>query len=463
MPVRVRRGVPAGRDRSGLRGRRRGGGGGLVLDRVASLVGKSLLRESDDDDGEPRLWMLQTIQEYALQRLAELGAEDDVRSRHAAHFLALAEQSEPKLRTAEELLWLDRLDRENDNIRAALEFALDRDATTALRLVGSLWRFWGTRGHSVEGLRWTRRALKQVHASPSLRARALTGAGWLEYNVGDAHASARALAEALELYEDVGDARGAAFVLVDRAWALFEVGELDAAREHAETGLARARELGERWTEAYALQLLGSISEDTDEARALLADAETIFWETGDRNFTHVCTANRGWMAIMSGRYEEGAEISLESASRMRSLGNDFMVASCLNNAAQAELLRGRVDEAEPHLRESHAILERLGAKRLAAEALRASAAVFAARGAGEQSGELLGAAVAIMEGGGLRTGSIEERIEAELIAPVRAAFPGAFTTGWERGRTIEPADAIQHALRLHGGSPPDEAPLSPR
>ena len=148
-----------------------------------------------------------------------------------------------------------------------------------MRLVGSLWRFWGTRGHSVEGLRWSRCALQHVHASPSLRARALTGAGSLEYNVGDAHASARALAEALELYEDVGDARGAAFVLVDRAWALFEVGELDAAREHAETGLARARELGERWTEAYALQLLGSISEDTDEARALLADAETIFWK----------------------------------------------------------------------------------------------------------------------------------------------------------------------------------------
>ena len=416
-----------------------------VLDGVASLIGKSLLREREDEDGEPRLWMLETLREFALERLAEHAVEEDTRRRHALHFLALAEEAEPELTRRDQLLWYDRLDREHDNVRAALEFALECEPEVALRLVGSLWLFWEVRDHAAEGLRWASRALAHPVASQRSRARALASAGWLAWSVGDARASERLIGEAIDLYEDSGDTARATFALVDRGWARFELGDRDGARDDARVGLARAREANERWTEAFGLQLLSALADDGAEAEAALVEAEVIFREVGDENFAHVCRQNRGWLALADGRYEEAIQTSRESAGA-RNPG-PYLHASTLNNAAQAELLRGRPGEAASYLGESLAVLKRSPARRLASEALRASAAIAAGDGAADRSGRLLGAARALLESGGFAASVVEERIEAELIAPVREAFPEDFARGLEQGSAMQPSEAIDYAL----------------
>jgi hypothetical protein len=122
--------------------------------------------------------MLETIREYALERLVESDEEEDVRRAHAGYYLALAEEAEPNLATAEQMRWLDRLEREHNNLRAALRFSLQsEDVKSTLRLGGALWRFWYVRGHLSEGRRWLEQALALGGGEPSLRARVLGGAG----------------------------------------------------------------------------------------------------------------------------------------------------------------------------------------------------------------------------------------------------------------------------------------------
>src|SRR5262249_19313589 len=159
-----------------------------VLDGLQLLLDKSLLYEREDSDGEPRFMMLETIREYALERLEISREAATVRRRHADYYLALAEIAEPNLQRAEQVAWLDRLAAEIDNLRAALTWS--RTAADAadleLRLAGALWLFWGLRGYLSEGRAWLARALGQnSEASTVLRALGLTRAGELAWWQGD--------------------------------------------------------------------------------------------------------------------------------------------------------------------------------------------------------------------------------------------------------------------------------------
>src|SRR5581483_7582102 len=180
-----------------------------ALGAVASLVDKSLLRT--EGGHEPRLGMLETLREYAGERLEAAGETGRLREAHAAYYLALAEEAEPYLRGAQQATWLARLEDEHDNLRAALQWALQQgDAATGLRLGGALWRFWYLHGHAGEGWRW----LTQLLALPGddagddlarARAQALSGAGTFAELRGD-HAGAQALLEeSLAIRERLGD------------------------------------------------------------------------------------------------------------------------------------------------------------------------------------------------------------------------------------------------------------------
>ncbi|HEX5849945.1 MAG TPA: hypothetical protein VFY59_12185, partial [Rubrobacter sp.] len=154
-----------------------GGGGPGVLDDVTSLIDNNLLRRVEDEAGMVRLAMLETIREYALDRLRECGEEHAVRRVHASYFLALAEEANPHLTTAEQMRWLDLLETEHNNLRAALRWSLqNEDVETTLRLAGALWRFWYVRGHLGEGKRWLDLALDLEAGDSALRVRVL-GAG----------------------------------------------------------------------------------------------------------------------------------------------------------------------------------------------------------------------------------------------------------------------------------------------
>jgi predicted ATPase len=152
-----------------------------ALDGVESLLEKSLLRQEEGPEGEPRFVMLETIHEFARERLQASGEAEEVRRLHAEHFLALAEEAEPKLTAPDQVAWLEQLEAEHDNMRAALAWLLEQEeANLALRLEGALWRFWYVHTHLTEGRRWLEEALaKNGRVSASVRAKALNGAGVL--------------------------------------------------------------------------------------------------------------------------------------------------------------------------------------------------------------------------------------------------------------------------------------------
>jgi predicted ATPase/transcriptional regulator with XRE-family HTH domain len=186
-----------------------------VLDWLAALVDKSLLLQEQTADGEPRFVMLETIGEYAQERLEQSGETAMLQEAHLAYFLRLAEQAEPELTGPRQAEWLERLEGEHDNLRAALAWALEHSLSeSGARLAGALWRFWFMRGYLSEGRRWLELILERCSAlADSSRAKILLGAGGIAY-LQDDNARGQELCEAsFDLYSELGDKRGMAFAV----------------------------------------------------------------------------------------------------------------------------------------------------------------------------------------------------------------------------------------------------------
>jgi len=189
---------------------------------VSSLLDKSLLRQEEGPGGQPRFVMLETIHEFAREKLGESAEAEQIKRVHAQYFLTLAEEAYPELKGSHQLEWLERLEAEHDNMRAALSWALERkEAEVSLRLGGALWWFWSVRGYYSEGRRWLEEALAiDGHVSPEVRAMALAGAGALASEQGDLDRAQEAYEEGLELLANEGkEAReGKLFLLGLLGW-----------------------------------------------------------------------------------------------------------------------------------------------------------------------------------------------------------------------------------------------------
>ena len=187
-----------------------------MLERVASLLDKSLLRQTEQEGEEPRFAMLETIREYGLEVLASSGEAEAMHQAHAAYWLALAEQAEPQLTSSQQLTWFERLELEHDNLRAALSWFLEQGADEqrsefSLRLSGALSQFWEIRGYVDEGRHWLERVLEISRGmKSSARAKALTGAGGLATLQGDFNLAEERCEEGLTLYQELGDHQGSA-------------------------------------------------------------------------------------------------------------------------------------------------------------------------------------------------------------------------------------------------------------
>jgi tetratricopeptide (TPR) repeat protein len=260
-----------------------------VLDLVASLVDKSLLRPvAQPNSGVgSRFEMLETIREYGLERLTESGEADAVRAAHAAHFLALAEAAKPELTGPDQGRWLARLVDEHDNLRAALAWVRDHGENELwLRLAGALWRFWELRFHLREGRSWLEGALAADRgAPPVVRARALNGVANLTWSQGDLVQGAAYQQEALVLFRAAGDHLGTAWALNDLANIVDEQGDYARAVALYEESLVLSREIGAHWEAACVLHNLGLVADhedDFDRAADLFDEALPIWERLGD-------------------------------------------------------------------------------------------------------------------------------------------------------------------------------------
>ncbi len=234
-----------------------------VVDGITALIEHSLLRQSAGLEGEPRYQMLQTVREYARDRLDASDESDDMHRRHAAFFLAFVETSEPGLFGPNQAEWLDRLDREKDNLRAALHWTLNRfEVVPATRLGAMLWRFWERRGYLSEGRSQLASilALSPSPASDAARCSVLTGAGVLAALQGDYDQAIRYSEEALVGWQQLGDDRGIARSLLCLAAVARYRDDFAGAESLGHESLAAFRTIDDRWGAGHVLTHLGMLA-----------------------------------------------------------------------------------------------------------------------------------------------------------------------------------------------------------
>ncbi|MFN3652753.1 MAG: tetratricopeptide repeat protein [Armatimonadota bacterium] len=383
-----------------------------VLELLTRLVEQSLV-VAELDTGDARYRMLETIRHYARERLEECGELEACRDAHAAYFVELAELAEPSLRGVDQARWLDCLDAEHDNFRAALTWSLQQqDASSALRLTGALWFFWYTRGHLREGRDWCSRALQAETAAPAeVVAKACSAAGNLAWAQGDSEVALALHQRSLALRREIGDRRGIAGSLNNLGLVSRERGDPTAARAYLQESLGLWRELGEQRPAATALSNLGALEYDAGE----LAEAQE--------------------------RYEESLRL-------LRRHGERSSIAVTLHNLGEIARRRGELVRAEELFRESLQLRADLQDVRGTLRVLQELAVLRLDQGRATEAAELFAAAAAAREELGDEGAPAEREEREKELERLRAALaPAELSAAWERGRATTWPDAVAHLL----------------
>ena len=304
-----------------------------LLQEIASLVDKSLVRCSSPTGGEPRFAMLQLMREYGLEQLVRSGEADEAHRRHAAYLLELAEAAEPELEGPDQGRWLDRIEAELGNIRAALDWVCSTESgELAIRLAVALRVFWFVRGYAVEGRDRLARILDGPGrcAEPALRARALHAAAFLARHVGDYAAARGFIAEGLELLRRIGDSKGVADALSNLGHVLVNQGETEEARRVYGEALVVHRALANEQGIADALSHLaiGALHEgDAGAARSLDEESLAIWRKVGDQEGVAWALAKLGTDLLYLGDLPAARRCYEESLALSRTLGYGWGLA----------------------------------------------------------------------------------------------------------------------------------------
>ena len=426
-----------------------------VLDGLASLTGKSLIQQEEGVGGEPRFMMLATLHEYATERLHESGEAQVLRRRHAEYFLALAEKAEPELSGAEQERWLEWLEAEHNNLRAALRWVEESgEAEMGLRLGGALWRFWMVRGHYSEGRERLARLLSLAGASgrTAARAKALNGAGSLADSQGDYAAAHSLYEESLTISRELGDKRGIAAALNGLGIVAWYQGDYAAARSLYEESLAIRRELGDKQGIAKSLNNLGLVAlglGDYAAARPLYEESLAIIRELGDRQLIAYSLGNLENVALGKPDYVAARSLYEESLEILRELGDKGGIAESLTNLGSVACKQGNYVAARPLYEESLAIFRELGDKRAIVYTLEGFVALAAAQGQPERALHLAGAAAALRETIGAPLPPTEqEEFERHLEMARQTLDEEAAAKALANGRAMTLEQAIEYALQ---------------
>jgi non-specific serine/threonine protein kinase len=322
------------------------GRGTDVLDGVASLLAASLLLldSRDSHDGAPRIYMLETIREFALELLADDPDADGVRDRHCKLFLDLARRAAPHLAGPQQQKWLDILSSEHDNLHAAVEWSLHRkDAETALGFGATLWRYWLVRGHVRNGCDWLDRALALPAGAEldRLRADALTGVGTLKQNSGELAGSLAHLTAALEIRRRLGDDAGRARILADLGWLAWRRAEYAEAKRLSHESLEISRALDDKSLIVLAISNLGWTAMYQGEfvaARELFEQGLELRRAINDRRGIAFMLMSLQFTATRAGEHERAITLAGQVVPMFRELGDLRLYATALASLASSRL-----------------------------------------------------------------------------------------------------------------------------
>jgi non-specific serine/threonine protein kinase len=344
-----------------------------VLDLLTNLVDKSLVVVDDRGD-ELRYRLLETIREYAREKLYETHEEAQAQQHHLDFFLKLAETAEPELAGARQKDWLDRLEAEHDNLRAALNESLNSTPVVALQLAGALGRFWDVRGYFAEGREALQRALGVEPETPNgLRAKASRWMGLLTLRQGDYQRAGKLLDAGLTLSRALGDRAGIAESLNHLGYVAYSQGDYEQAKTHLKESMELCRDLGDKAGLAYSLNLLGLIAwgqGDDVSARRSYEEGLAIRRELGDKVGVAKLLNNLGALAHSQRDYDAAQRCYEESLSIKRELGDRRGIAYSLTGLGHVTSRQGDIARAHKYYQESLTIAQDLGDKRSSALAL---------------------------------------------------------------------------------------------
>jgi predicted ATPase/DNA-binding SARP family transcriptional activator len=466
-----------------------------ILNLLTHLVDKSLVL-MEEQLGAARYRLLETIRQYGLERLTESGEATLVRRRHARFFLALAEAAEPELHGVRQAAWLERLEREHDNLRNALAWSLEAadagDAEVGLRLAGALAWFWRVRGHLTEGRRWLEGVLSRAVEHSPTRARTLASAGaltvfqgdylvarsWLEASVAIARelrekqslayalvwrslaevfqgnfAAVRALdGESRAIFHELGDRWGLALALMLSGIPAAETGDYALAHARFAKSLALFRELGDTWGIADATVNLANVAYrqgDYALARARLDEVLAIEQERPDKWVLVRALSLMGEVARTQGDYATAAAACAESIAVARELGLKATIeAWSLRSLGYVSCVQGDTHRAAAHFAESLALFRTSKARLGIACCLMGFAVVASADARPERAVRLFGAAAALLDTIKATLAPADRSEYERTVAALRGQLgTQEFAVAWEEGQALTLEQAIAYAI----------------
>ncbi len=485
-----------------------------VLDGVASLIDKSLLRQVEQEGEEPRLLMLAMIREYGLEVLVARGEMESTRRAHAEYFLALAEQAELELRGPQQAVWLGRLEREHDNLRAALQWSLEQAGAgeagqrreMALRLGGALRWFWWVRGHWSEGRNFLERALAASEGiAASVRAQALQAAAHLAFVQSDYNRTEVLCEESLTLYQELGDQRGIArslyhlgrvawvrgntieaHALLEKVLAIFrEVddkqyiayslfslallkssqGEYARARTLYEASLAIHRKLGNKRGIAHSLSQLAQVlfvsQSDQTNVPSLLEECLAVSREIGFKEGIAASFWLSGQVALGQGDLVTARSLAEKSVALYKEMGHRHGTAESLSALGKVVTAQGDYAAARTLYEESLVLSEELGEQWVIAASMLGLGEVVVAQQKLAWAAQLWGAAEAIRDAIGVPIPPVELADYERSLSAARVHLgERAFAAAWSQGRSMTPEQAL--AAQGRKPAPPATTTVTP-
>ena len=394
--------------------------GVLVL--LGNLAEQSLVVAQTSPEGETRYRMLEPVRQYALEKLHQSGEEDEVRRRHAGHYLALAEEAEPRIKGHEQVEWLDRLEAENDNLRAAIGWSLEAgEAQTAARFGWALRMYWAMRARHSEGRLLMEGTLERVGGDlpARMRARALYGLAACVYGSGDDERLMALAEESAALFRRAGDRHGEAEVLGMMGFAALRLGDLDRASRASEESLKSFREHDDAWGSAHVLHLQATVS-------------------------------------LRRGEYPRATELAEEALALTRQTRDRFAANIALHQLAQAAWTANEHERAARYWREALTMASELADKVNSAYYMQGLAAVAEAQCEPRCAARLLGAAEALLEAAGLVTyAHVSGELQGRVAEATRERLKEeAWTAAHDEGRSMGFEEAVSYALHKNGVPP---------
>ena len=387
-----------------------------VLELLSLLVDKSLVLVVEHD-GEARYRLLETVRQYGREKLSGSGEAGQFEDRHAGYYLALAEKAEPELKGPGQVAWLERLEKEHDNLRVAMARLLRRGASEeAARLGWALWLFWGIRGYFAEGRRSMEQALSaegsSIMSAPA-RAKALYVAGMMANYQGDHGSAELLLEESIGLFRGLGDKLGSAYALSNAGFAALGQGQHQRAITLTEEAVDLFLEVGEKWGAAIELGFLAVAwrdQGDRERAKRLAERGLALSREVGERQAISTALYTLATLAQSDGDYERAGDLFEEGLTVSVELGNKTDVARYFEGLAAVAASEGRLVGAARLWGSAEALLEKIEV--------------------------------------GVHTYVPDGSLRQSQMAAARARLgEEAFAAAWAEGRAMEPEQAIEYAL----------------